>query len=128
MTTPSRVRRMLGYTDTTLTDAAIQEFINGATAWIEKATGEQFTEAHQYYELARHCCTYRAAYDCVIRPAGGVTEGLDYTVDRFRVSKSSQQESLKKTAANFEKSANLLLATLKADATDIPISNTGYYG
>jgi len=119
---------MLGYTDVTLTDQAIQEFIDGAAAWIEAATGETFTESHPRYELAGHCCTYRAAYDCVIRPAGGVTEGLDYTVDKFKVSKSKQQESMKKTAANFEKSANLMLATLKSDSTDVPWSNTGLYG
>lgn len=128
LTTPDRVRRLLGYTDPTLLDSAIQEFINGATAWIEASIGETMTESHPRYELARMCCTYRAAYDCIIRPAGGVSEGLDYTVDRFRVSKSKQQDSMKKTAANFEKSANMYLAALKSESSDIPISNTGYYG
>ena len=128
LTTPDRVRRALGFVDVTLTDAAIQEFIDGATAWIEAACGETFLDNHTRYELARQVCTDRAAYMCVIRPAGGATEGLDYTVDRFHISKSKQQSSMKATAANFEKSADKLLAVLKADNTDIPWSNTGAYG
>ena len=128
LTTPDRVRRALGYVDTTLTDQAIWEFIEGATAWIQAETNETYTESHPLYDLAVLCCTERAAYHCVKRPAGGISEGLDYTVDRFRVSKSKQQDSMKKTAADFEKAANVYLAALKRDSSDVPWSNTGHYG
>jgi hypothetical protein len=126
--TTDQVRRALGYVDTTLTDLAIQEFIEIATVWIESETNEQYTESHPQYILAQGCCIERAAYHCIKRPAGGVTEGLDYTVDRFRVATSASQESKKRTATDFEKSANAYLATLKRDSTDVPWSNTGSYG
>jgi hypothetical protein len=126
--TVDQVRRALGYTDVTLTDQAIQKFIEIASQWIATETGETYTESHTDYVLAQGCCIERAAYHCIKRPAGGVTEGMDYTVDRFRLSTSKSQESKKKTAADFEKSANVYLATLKKDSTDVPWSNTGSYG
>lgn len=126
--TVDQVRRALGYTDPTLSDLAITEFIEAATTWIETETGEKYSESHPQYYMARQCCVERSAYHCIKRPAGGVTEGLDYTVDRFRVNKSKQQESAKRTAADFEKAANVYLAALKRDSVDVPWSNTGIYG
>jgi hypothetical protein len=128
LTTPPRVRRQLGFTDPTLTDAAIQEFIDGATAWIEAACDESFLPNHPRYELAAQVCTDRACYMCVTRPAGGVTEGLKYKIGEFSLDKAAQQSTMKATAASFEKSADKLLAVLKADTADLPFSNTGSYG
>jgi len=128
LTTPDRVRRRLGYSDPTLTDVALQEYIDDAQAFIERATQTIYYPSDTTYALARSVCTDLAAVYAVIRPAGGIAEGLDYKVDEFQVKKSTQLESRLRTASQFRISAREGLAALKADDTSIPVSTTQIYG
>ncbi len=124
LTTPDRVRGRLGYSDPTLTDPVLQIYIDDATAYIQRVTRTTFFETTALFELARSVCTDMAAIYAIIRPAGGVAEGLDYTIDEFTVKKSKKLESALKTAAQFRINAREGLAALEADETDVPISNT----
>ena len=128
LTTPDRVRRRLGYSDPTLTDTALQEYIDDAQAYIERVTRTTFVPADPLYSLARAVCTDIAAIYAVVRPAGGVAEGLDYTVDEVTVKKSKQLESRLRTASQYRISAREGLAALEEDDTSVPKSNTQYYG
>lgn len=128
LTTPDRVRNRLGYSDPTLTNDVLLEFILDAQAYIERATRKTFRPADDLYELARSVCTDIAAITAIIRPAGGTIEGLDYTVDEITVKKSTQLASRLKTASQFRINAREGLAELKDEVTDYPISNTGAYG
>ena len=129
LTNEDRVRRRLGYTDPTLTDAALLEYIIDAQAYIYRVTRQSYKENQGWlFQLAQSVCTDLAAYYAVIRPAGGVGEGLDYTVDEVRVNKSSQLDARLRTAEKFRKPAMEGLAALKDDDTSIPYSFTGVYG
>jgi len=128
LTTPDRVRRRLGYTDPTLTDAALQEYIDDAQAYIERVSRKTYVPADPLFELARGVCTDMAAIYAVIRPAGGIAEGLDYTVDEVTVKKSKQLESRLRTASQWRISAREGLAALEDDDTALPVSTTQTYG
>jgi len=129
LTTADRVRRRLGYTDPTLSEQAILEYIADSQAYIYRVTGRSYVPKDGWlYQLAQSVCTDLAAYYAVIRPAGGISEGLDYTVDEITVKKSSQLSSRLKTAEKFRKPAMEGLAALKDDDTSIPYSFTGVYG
>lgn len=128
LSTPDRVRRRLGYADPTLNDTALNEFIDDATAYIQRVTRTVFVEADPLYELARSICTDLAAVYAIIRPAGGVIEGLDYKIDEIQVKKSSQMESRLRTASQFRINVREGLAALEEDEDDVPLSNTETYG
>lgn len=128
LTTPDRVRRRLGYSDPTLSDLALQEYIDDAEAYIFRTVGTTILPNDSRYNLARSVCTDLAAIYAVIRPAGGVAEGLDYRIDEFQVKKSTQLESRLRTASQFRITAREGLAALKEDDTSIPLSTTQAYG
>lgn len=128
ITTPDRVRNRLGYSDPTLTDEALLEFIGDAQAYISQVTRTTFTVANPLYELARSVCTDLAAVHAIIRPAGGVIEGLDYTIDEITIRKSKQMEARLRTASQFRINVRDGLAAMQEDDTDIPVSNTGVWG
>ncbi len=128
LTTPDRVRRRLGYVDPTLSDQTIQEYIDDSQAYIERVTRTSFTPTDSRYELARSVCTDLAAWYSVVRPAGGITEGLDYSVDEVKVSKSKQLQARLQTASQYRLSAREGLAALTEDETTVPISNTQNFG
>lgn len=128
LTTPDRVRTRLGYADPTLTDNALNEFIDDSTAYIQRVTRKVFVESDPLFELARSVCTDLSAVYAIIRPAGGVIEGLDYRIDELQVKKSSQMESRLRTASQFRINVREGLAALEEDEDDTPVSNTGAYG
>lgn len=128
LTTPARVRGRLGYNDPTLTTAQIQEYIDDSTAYIQRVTRTNYTPSDPLYELARSVCTDLAAVYSIIRPAGGVIEGLDYSIDELKVKKSSQLESRLRTASQFRINVREGLAALGEDEDDVPVSNTEIYG
>lgn len=129
LTTPDRVRNRLGSSaDATLTNQVIQEYIDDAAAYIQRVARKSFVPADSLYELARSCCTNVAAMYCIIRPAGGTIDGLDYTIDELTVRKSKQMEARLRTAEKFTRQAEKELDQLQDDDTDYPQSNTGPYG
>jgi len=128
LTTPDRVRRRLGYSDPTLTEQALIEYIEDAESYIQRVTRTLWEPGMDGYTLAVSICTDLAAVYAVIRPAGGLAEGLDYTIDEFTVKKSKQLESRMRTAAQFRQNAKEGLDALAQEDTSVPVSNTGYYG
>lgn len=128
LTTPDRVRNRLGYSDPTLTDETILEFIADSQAYIQRVTRTTFITSNSLYELARSICTDLAAVHAIIRPAGGVIEGLDYTVDEITIKKSKQLEARLRTASQFRINVREGLAALEEDEDDVPVSTTGAYG
>jgi len=128
LTTPERVRNRMGYSDATLTNQIIQEYIDDATAYIQRVARKTFTPADPLYELARSVCTDLATAYAIVRPAGGVIDGLDYTIDELKVKKSEQTKSRQRTVEKFIRFAEKGLEQLQDDDTDYPQSNTGPYG
>ena len=128
LTTPQRVRNRLGYSDPTLTNDVLEEFIDDATAYIQRVTRTVFVSSNPLYEMARAVCTDLSAVYAIIRPAGGVIEGLDYSIDEITIKKSSQMESRLKTASQFRINVREGLAALEEDEDDVPMSNTGAHG
>lgn len=111
--------------DTILTDAAIQEYIDDVSGEILFELNVTSIDAGTpYYQLASKCATDYAAMYCVVRPSGGVTEGLDYTVDRVRVSKSTQLQARMSIVQKYKRLADEALAKLKRPPSDLPFANT----
>lgn len=128
LTTPDRVRNALGYSDPTLTDQILNQYIEDSQAYIERVTRTVFYQTNPLYALARAICTDLACVHAIIRPAGGTIEGLDYTIDELTVKKSKQLESRLRTASQFRINVREGLSALAEDETDTPVSNTGAYG
>lgn len=125
LTTPARVLRALGYVDVTLTEQMILDYIEYSSAYIENVTRTVYTTSHPLYSTARACATYMAALCAVIRPLGGSTDGLDYTIDELTIKKSTQGKMRLSTADKFTKQGKMYLDALIIDVSDIPESNTG---
>lgn len=129
LTTPERVRNRLGSSaDATLTNQIIHEYIDDAAAYIQRVARKNFTPADSLFELARSCCTNTATMYCIIRPAGGTIDGLDYSIDELTVKKSEQMKARLRTAEKFTRQAEKELDQLQDDDTDYPQSNTGAHG
>lgn len=125
LTTPDRVLRALGYVDVTLTEAMLLDYIEYSSAYIENITRTVYATTHPLYATARACATYMSALLAVIRPLGGSTDGLDYTIDEVTIKKSTQGKMRLSTADKFSKQGKMYLDALRVDVSDVPESNTG---
>ena len=124
LTTADRVLRRLGYTDPSLTTQVIDEYIEDVQAYMENECNKVWDSTDREFGLARSVCTDGAAMYCVIRPSGGLTEGLNYRVDEVQIQKDSQLRARISLAANFSKVAAKGLASLKSEPDDLPFTNT----
>lgn len=123
LSTPERVRHRLGFVDITLTDATIQEFIDDAQAYAERFCGRIFMPADDDYGLAVSVVTDIAAMYCIIRPAGGQSEGIQYTIDELTIKKDKQLEMKLRTADKFKAQADAGLNALKTETQDLVTSS-----
>ena len=125
LTTVDRVLRVLGYTDPTLTESMILDYIEYSSEYIQNVTRTVYRTTNSLYGTARACATYMAALCAVIRPLGGATDGLDYTIDEMAIKKSTQGKMRLSTADKFSKQGQMYLEALRVDVSDVPESNTG---
>lgn len=128
LTTPERVLNRMQSPDATLTTQIIQEYIDDVTAYIQRVARQTFLTSNPLYELARKCCTDLSVAYCIIRPAGGTIDGLDYSIDELKVNKSPQVKASLNQAEKYIASAEKDLDQLQDDDTDYPQSNTGQFG
>lgn len=128
LTTPERVRGRMIQTDAQLTTQDIQIYIDDVTSYIQRVARTTFTTTHPLYELARTAATDLAAAYCIIRPAGGSIDGLNYSIDELKVNTSEQVKAKLNSAEKYIKFAEKYIEELKDDDTDYPQSNTGAYG
>lgn len=127
LTTPDRVLRALGYVDVTLTEQMVLDYIEYASEYIQTITRTTYKTTDTLYGTARACATYMAAVSAVIRPLGGSTDGLDYSIDEVSIKKSTQGKMRLSTAANLRAEGKMYLAALHIDVSDVPESNTGAF-
>ena len=124
LTTPARVRNRLGFVDIELTDQILEEYIEDAQAYIEEFTRRTFIEGvDTQFSLARSVCTDLATIYSIIRPAGGTARGVDYKIDEFSVSTSSQLKANLSTANQYQISARAGLNALNVEQADLPFSS-----
>ena len=127
LTTVDRVLRVLGYVDVTLTEAMVDDYIEYSSEYIQAITRTQYKTTHSLYGTARACATYMSALCAVIRPLGGSTDGLDYSIDEITIKKSTQGRMRLSTANEMRTQGKMYLDALKVDISDVPESNTGAY-
>jgi hypothetical protein len=125
LTNTDKVKRRLGTIDITLTDQAIQEYIDDVTEEILfELNVDSIAATEARFGLASKCCTDYAAMYALVRPSGGVTEGLDYRIDQVTVNKSKQLQARMTGARRFKELGDIALARLKKPPEDLPFSNT----
>ena len=128
-TTADRVRRAIGYSDPSLSNTALDEFIADTEAYIQRVTRTTYVPADGVlYDTAVGAATVGAAIRAIIIPLGGVVEGLDYTVDEIKISKSKQLTARLSTASQYRIDFRNYLSSLARDDTSVPVSNTQVYG
>ena len=121
LSTPYLVRNNLGYSDITLTDDILDQYIAFAQAKVEKATRRTFTASDSDYELAVAAVTDYATERAIMRPPGA-SGGLDYQIDEFKLNKSKQEELKQKNAEKFRRSADEAVALLVSEQSDLPFT------
>ena len=127
LTTVDRVLRVLGYVDESLTEAMINDYIEYSSEYIQTKMRTTYPPSNPLFGTARACATYMAALCAVIRPSGGSTDGLDYTIDEITIKKSTQGKMRLSTATKLSKQGQTYLDGLATDVVDVPESNTGFY-
>jgi hypothetical protein len=103
----------------------IEDYIEYSSGYIENYTRTKYLTNDPLYVTAQACATYMAALCAVIRPLGGATDGVDYTIDEITIKKSTQGKMRLSTADKFSKQGKMYLDALMVDVSDVPESNTG---
>jgi len=121
LSTPNLVRNNLGYSDITLTDTILNQYIMFAQAEVEKATRRSFTASDADYELAVAAVTDLATERAIKRPPGN-TGGLNYKIGEFSLDKAKQEELKQKNAEKFRRSAEKAMSLLVSEEADLPFT------
>jgi hypothetical protein len=124
LTTPSRVRNRINVTESDISDANIDEYIEDSQADIEAYAERTFAITDDLFGTARSVCTDRAACKALIFFLNLAGAGISYTIDELRIDKSDYRSNkvslLRMMWARADKNLLLLaptVATLEPKST-----------